>query len=168
MHRPPPRNLSHWTPVYSKESLFSRGIINGDPTLRQNYQLTLHKTPEPQGFAEELFPGLFIIISYGEHYTLWCTAQPQQRFVIATGLYKVYLEPGCSIIGANRKLTGVTQYSSRITLRFPEIPIILFNLPEFLPYDKIVSHLKKPEWRDLPEISNFIISLFLISLLQVI
>ena len=130
-------------PVYGKESLLCpRGIINGDRILRQNCKLTLHKTPEQQGFAKELFPGRFIILSYGEHYTLWCTAQPQQRFVIATGLYKVYLEPGCSIIGANWKLTGVTQHSSRITLRFPEIPIIPFNLPELVPYDKTVSHLK--------------------------
>ena len=62
---------------------YPRGILTGEVNLRKKIKVTIRPQTDTDTTVTELFPGTFVIVTYGEQISLLCTNEPEHRLTLS-------------------------------------------------------------------------------------
>jgi hypothetical protein len=142
-------------PIYDRTRLqCPRGILTGDDQLRTLCKVTIDKRRVEVSSVDELAPGMFVIVTPGEDYSLHCTGKPEERVKLTIGVYVVNLKSGCRIQGNGWTIVGVITGQGRVDVKFPPVQIAPFLLNEMVSPEALQERLKLPSWSDIAEIKD--------------
>lgn len=140
-----------------------RGILTGEVALRNKCKVTIRAQTDTDTTVTELFPGTFVIVTYGEHVSLLCTNEPELRLTLTSGAYALRLERGCHLKAPGWTITSIARLSSKVLVDFSVISIPPMSLLQILPRDKIKRHFDNPVWESVREIKNIALDKLAIS-----
>ena len=131
-----------------------RGILTGEVNLRKKCKVTIRPQTDTDTTVTELFPGTFVIVTYGEQISLLCANEPERRLTLTGGAYALRLQQGCYVKASGWTITSIARLSSNVSVDFAVISTPPLSLLQTLPHDKIKHHFDNPVWGSMGEIKN--------------
>ena len=132
-----------------------RGIILGDRSSRDQCVTTVRKNHGAESLIHEVFPGDFVIISWGEKCVLRCEGQRETPFHLQAGCYRVSLLGGCVLSGEGWSIEGLHEKLVNFSIWAQQLPdMIPFNITSQIPKDWAIKQLKFPAWDAMGAISK--------------
>ena len=137
--------ICHTGPIYDRSTFHCvRGILTNEDELRSHCRVTMAKYVTQGEMVSELSPGVFIIATPGEVFSLLCSGEAEKRLELTAGVYHIPLRANCRMHGHGWVISGIVSRSSSIVLDIPRLHITPFNLSDWVPDQSILKHIRNP------------------------
>ena len=145
-------------PVYGAGRLLcARSILNGDSNHYQSCAVTVTRLENQLGIVQEVTPTIFVLLSFGEMYSVHCPKRHEKANYLPLGIYTLCVAATCQVHGKDWLLSGTVQYNSTFKYLNPFLSVDNLNLPELLPDELVKQQLGRPEWKHLPALTDITI-----------
>ena len=145
-------------PIYGAGRLLcARSILNGDSNHYQSCAVTVTRVDAPIGTVKEVTPTIFVLLSFGETYSVHCPKKPERANYLPLGIYTLRVAATCQVRGKEWLLSGTVRYNSTLKYVNPFLSVDTLNLPQLLPDELVRQQLERPEWKHLPAITDLTI-----------
>ncbi|XP_013404375.1 uncharacterized protein LOC106169459 [Lingula anatina] len=136
-------------PLYKSSSKCERAIVTGDEKHREACKVLISKSLD-KGYARELSPGQYVIVSWGETLYTRCDNSAEKSVKIQAGTYLINVDNGCEIQGDNYILPGIIHQIGKITIHSVQLNFSKgLNLTETIREGDALKLLKKFDQKDL-------------------
>lgn len=86
-----------------------RGILTGDNKERTMCKVTIRRMLESQTRIDEVDLGEFVVVSWGEPYSVHCQGLGERRETLPPGVYYVMVPDICTVKGRGWTVSGITR-----------------------------------------------------------
>ena len=123
----------------------------------QSCAVTVTRVDAPIGTVKEVTPTIFVLLSFGETYSVHCPKKPERANYLPLGIYTLRVAATCQVRGKEWLLSGTVRYNSTLKYVNPFLSVDTLNLPQLLPDELVRQQLERPEWKHLPAITDLTI-----------
>lgn len=130
-------------PIYDLSRMqCPRGILTGDVKERAECKVTVRRTTKTPTAIEEVGLGEFVVVTWGEQYSVHCQGQGERRDVVSPGVYYVQVPDECTVKGPGWTISGITKKFVNATFKTEPLPLPLaVDLQMTLPEDEVIKLL---------------------------